>query len=337
MDMYDTQGDSYRELAKRRWLKANGYPVGYDSPGRSKIDNAWVARERGKFKKLILSGIYGQSIKTLSAEAGLSLEDGMDIWNSFIGQMVEVARFRDENIEYGSKTGFAKTILGEKIPLNMKRIWTTANNTVVQNFTAVILATFFYNCIERAINLGINVSSKFVIHDSQTIEFPINKLFHMDLICRKYFRQACRKYFKPDYKFDWDLLLDLMDHMPYSFNIETGEVSVRLWTEKVDYFLDHLSTSYSFNVVSRTNKDNCKGERGRDKFLKQNPGKYHALSISEKFRQNKQTELKLQLTEPLKDIDWWYEPLKPTFDEHVSEFKSLEIPRIEGYTYGCKF
>lgn len=323
-ELYEVAGDAYRELARRSWLVAHGFDPGYDSPGRKEIDEKWVKVQRGKYKTLILSGIYGQSIKTLSANAGLTYEDGKAVWDGFIGQMKTVAKFRDENIEWAKEHHYYKSILGEKIPAVMKRIMTTANNGVVQGFAAILLATFFYNCIERAMSYGIDVTSKMVIHDSQTIEFPINKLFHMDLICRKHFQQACKKYYICNYKYDWDLLLDMKHHMPYSFDINTGEVNINMWTEKVDYLLDHLATSYSFKILNRENYVDQE-EAGMDLIISHCKGHYHSIMNNEAFLQKKKTNVKLQLTEPLKNIDFWSEHLPDTLEEYVHQIKWMQV------------
>lgn len=323
-EMYNTMGDAYMELATRTWLINHGFDPGYDSPGRKEVDKKWVKDRRSKYKTLILSGIYGQSIKTLSSQAGMSYEDGKEVWDGFIGQMKEVAKFRDENIEWAKANHYYHAILGEKIPAVMKRIMTTANNGVVQGFAAILLATFFYNCIERAMDYGIDVTSKMVIHDSQTIEFPINKLFHMDLICRKHFQQACKKYYLCNYKYDWDLLLDMSKHIPYTFDINTGNVELTLWSEKVDYFLDHLSTGYQFKVDSVENFE-VHEEYGMDTILARTRGHYHNILMDESFQQTKQSTVKLHLTEPLKDLDFWSKPLPDSLDEYMHEIKWMEV------------
>ncbi|MCQ2209122.1 MAG: DNA polymerase [Paludibacteraceae bacterium] len=279
------------------------------------------------YKTLILSGIYGQSIKTLSERAGVSFDVGKEIWEGFMGPMKKVTEFRDMNIDYAQRTGYIKTILGEKVPCELDRLFTTANNFAVQGFTAITLAAFFYNCIERAMDFGIDVTSKMVIHDSQTIEFPIGRLFHMDLICKKHFRQACRKYFKADYKFDWDLLLDLMKHMPYELDLTTGIASFTIWSEKVDYLLDHLASSYKFKVIQRDEWEEPHTD-GIDAIIGKCKNKYHTIINNERFRQFKQTNLKIQLTERLKNIDWWYEPLPATFSEYARQIKWLDAPGI---------
>lgn len=324
MEMYETMGDAYMELATRTWLVNHGFDPGYDSPGRKEVDKKWVKVRRGKYKQLILSGIYGQSIKTLSKNAGLTYEDGKEVWDGFIGQMKTVAKFRDENIAWAKEHHYYHSILGEKIPAVMKRIMTTANNGVVQGFAAILLAMFFYNCIERGMDQGIDVTSKMVIHDSQTIEFPIKNLLHMDLICRKHFHQACKKYYICNYKYDWDLLLDMKHHMPYQFNIETGEITVNMWQEKVDYFLDHLAVNYHFNVVERENYYDDE-EAAMDLLLSVNKGHYHSIMNTEAFLQKKKTNLKLQLTEPLKNVDFWSEPLPDTLEEYVHQIKWTQL------------
>lgn len=294
----------------------------FDSPDRAKVDKAWVKEQRSLYKVIILSGIYGRSIKSLSESAGVPYKVGKEIWDGFMGPMKKVTEFRDNNIAYAQKNGYINTILGEKIPCDTERAFTTANNWAVQGFTAVILAAFFYNCVEKALNLGIDTTVSMVIHDSCTISFPINRLFHMDLICKKYFRQACRKYFKPDYKFDWDLLLDLMKHMPYELNLTTGVASFTLWSEKVDYLLDHLATNYKFKVIQR--EDFLEPDKDGAKMLvNTGKNKYHLVMENERFRQLKQTNLKIQLTERLKDIDWWSVPLEPTFLEHITKITEL--------------
>ena len=322
--MYEVGGDAYRELGRRKWLAAHGYPTGMDSPGRKEIDEKWVTNQRGLYKQLILSGIYGQSIDKLSKSAGVSKEIGHEIWDGFMGPMKKVQEFRDENIRYATENGVIRSILGERVATKKSRLYTTANNAAVQGFTAVILACFFFNCIERAMSMGVDTTSKMVIHDSQTIEFPINQLFRMDLICRKHFRQACKKYFYCDYKFDWDLLLDLMKHIPYKFDIETGKAYFTLWTEKVDYLLDHLAESYDFKVTKReTFIDDTPA--GMKVLLKQYKNKYHSIMETENFRQLNQTNLEIQLTSPLKDIEFWTEPLPEKFEDYVSQIKFLDV------------
>jgi len=323
-ELYEEGGDAYRELARRKWLAANGYPTDMDSPGRKEIDENWVTNQRGLYKTLILSGIYGQSIANLSKTAGIPKEVGQEIWEGFMGPMKKVQEFRDENIRYATEHGYIRTILGERVRTKKNKLFTTANNAAVQGFTAVILACFFFNCVERAMDLGIDATSKMVIHDSQTIEFPINQLFKMDLICRKHFRQSCKKYFGCDYKYDWDLLLDLMKHIPYNFNKETGIATFTLWTEKVDYLLDHLSGSYDFKVTKREEFID-KDVTGMSLILKQYRNKYHSIMETENFRQNKQTNLEIQLTSELKDIEFWDEPLPETFSEYVSQLRVLDV------------
>jgi len=330
-DLYQIGGDAYKELAIRRWLASHNLDPSFNSPDRAKVDMKWVKEQRTLYKTIILSGIYGRSIKALSESAGVSYEVGKEIWEGFMGPMKKVTEFRDNNIAYAEKNGYINTILGERIPCDMDNIYTTANNWAVQGFTAVILATFFYNCIEKALSMGIDVTSYMIIHDSQTISFPIKDLFLMDLICRKYFREACKQYFKPDYKFDWDLMFDLMKHIPYQFDLNSSTATFTLWSEKVDYLLDHLAVNYKFKVTQRDEFTEPDTE-GAKLLVSTGKNKYHLVMENERFRQLKQTKLKIQLTEKLKNIDWWDVPLEPTFLEHIKKIKYLDFSKFSGET-----
>lgn len=319
ISLYENGGEVYEELAIQQWLAQ------HNETDRNKVDLQWVKQQRAFFKKIILSGFYDKNIKALAAEAGIPYLKGKAIWDNFIGQMTNVAKFKEENLRYAKEYGFAKTILGEKIPIEKGKERTQSSNYVIQNFTGVILTLFFYNCLEKALAMGIDVSSKMLTHDANIIEFPIKYLLHMDLICRKYLKEACTKYFNVIFEYEWDLMFDLLHHNSYQYNIETETMTLCLWRENVDYFLDHFSTNYTFKILQK------------DKYITQdndNPlafftdvqNKKHRIIESESITQKEQIKLVLKL-DPIKDIDWWQNPLEETLVQHLNRIQILDDPK----------
>jgi hypothetical protein len=257
----------------------------------------------------VLSGLYGQSVKSLSRRLGIPLEDGQQIWDSFIGGMSTVKKFKDDLLEYAAENGRVKTIIGDKISIDKSRAYTSSMNYVIQGFTAVILAAGFYHAVAEAITRGINVSVKGVVHDSSTTEFPIRQCLHMDLHYRKYFRQWIKFHFKPDYKYDLDFLLDLFHHIKYDFDLENGIVNLRMWTGYVDEFLQYFSDGYKFNIEKR---EDIKDEDYQGGLVKDYTHifKTHTYMDGDYWRRISISSLTLKLTEPLKDIDWYYKPFE---------------------------
>lgn len=295
MELYDSGKDAYLELAKL------AFPQHMN-------DKALVKLHRKQCKGIILSGLYGRGIKGLAKALGFSVDDANQVWSSFISKMKVVARFKDELLDFAQKNGRVETILGNRIPVDPERVHTSSMNYVIQGFTAIILAAGFYNSVAEAISRGINVSVKGVVHDSSTCEFPIEKLLHMDLHYRKFFREWIRYWWNPDYKYDLDLLMDYRHHCPYNFNIETGDINVSMWTGYADEFLEYLSQGYSFKVEERKNivQTDYKGGARNDLAGVERTHNYMDDDYS---RCISRTELRLKLQEPLKDIGWYYEPV----------------------------
>lgn len=295
MELYDSGKDAYLELAKL------AFPQHME-------DKALIKLHRKQCKGIILSGLYGRGIKGLAKSLGFSVEDANQVWTSFIGKMRTVARFKDELLDYAEKHGRVRTILGNRIPVDPERVHTSSMNYVIQGFTAVILAAGFYNSVAEAVSRGINVSVKGVVHDSSTCEFPIRQLLHMDLHYRKFFREWIRCWWNPDYKYDLDILQDYRHHCPYHFDLETGTVTISMWTGYAESFLDHFADGYSFRVGSRTDtvlKDYKGGLLNDLASVKRT----HNYMDTDYARRISVTDLTLVLQEPLRDIDWFHRPI----------------------------
>jgi len=308
VELYESGKDAYRELAKM------SYPEHAD-------DKAYIDGARVNCKGIILSGIYGQSIRTLSERIGVPYEEGNHIWQSFIGKMLKVEEYRQAAFDYVMKYGQIQTVLGDRIVANKARAYTSCMNHKIQNFTAVILAYGFYNAIRYAIHYGIDATVKGVIHDACINEFPINKVIHMYLTCEKHFRNHVKQHFIPDYKYDFDLFTDYFFHIPFKYDNDTRIMKVDLWRNEVDYFFDHFSSGYHFKIIDRkdyTKKNNIYSTGGIDNALLL-MNKTHKIMEGEEYLKMERSTIEIELNRPLDDIDWYYQD--PPYGEDLGPLK----------------
>ena len=297
LNIFKQGADFYKELAIKALLKQKNLNDTIEN--RNLLQDNEIMTKRQQQKTEFLQFLYGNNDKT---------------------EYECINQFVVSNKEYAQNNGYIKTFLGEKITADIDRLDTTSTNLVVQSFTAVILASFFYSAIEKANSLGIDCTPKVFVQDSIILEFPIKFLIHIDLICRKYFREACYKYFEVDYAYKWQVMFNLLSHYNYSFNVDTLELSIDMDSRFKTYFLDHFASNYKFKIVSENNRQVI-----QDSYKKMlvSGKKNHAICSLDKIHPATITTLKLQL-EKLEDIGWYSQQLEPTFIEFTNNIKYFE-------------
>lgn len=223
--------------------------------------------QRDKIKKNFLASLYSGNIaNALPSEYGEDLN--------------KIIAFEQELADYAEQTDYLKTKLGEKISTTKDK----ALNTYAQSLTAVLLAAFFENVVSHGRGLGIDITPVFFQHDAIIYQFPIKWFLHIDLLIRKYFRAACKKYFDIDYPYKKQLLLkNWADKYSYDFQLNKMELTLCLPEVGRDYFLSHLAQNYSFRVMSKTGQS-----------------------------------ITIKLIECLPNIDWWFLPFEKSVEEHLN-------------------
>ena len=223
--------------------------------------------QRDRIKKNFLASLYSGNIATA-------------LPSEYDDDLAKIMAFEKELADYAEQTGYLKSKLGEKIPTTKEK----ALNTYAQSLTAVLLAAFFENVVSHGRGLGIDITPVFFQHDAIIYQFPIKWFLHIDLLIRKYFRAACKKYFDIDYPYTKELLLkNWGDKYNYNFHLNKMELTLSLPEIERDYFLSHLAQNYTFNVINKTAQN-----------------------------------IVIKLTECLPNIDWWFIPFEGNVEEHLN-------------------
>lgn len=113
--------------------------------------------------------MYGRGASSLANELGVTVKEAKAMMRQIMDQFPDVERYIDEKASYpATHEGKLDTILGEKIFSYEEehRQRRHGINTVVQGFTAVILAFGFENLIKVGKEQGIRISPISVVHDS---------------------------------------------------------------------------------------------------------------------------------------------------------------------------
>ena len=227
--------------------------------------------QREKIKKTFLACLYSGN---LSKAIPLEYND----------DLIKLTAFEQELQEHAESTGFLKTRLGEVIPTTKEK----ALNAYAQSLTAVLLAAFFENVVSHGRELGIDIAPVFFQHDAIVYQMPIKWLLHVDLLIRKYFRAACKKYFDIDYPYKLKLYINnWLEEVEYKFTLNKLALSLVFHNNEADYCLQNLAQNYTFNIIK--------------KEIQGNDIRYS-----------------IKLTECLPNIDWWFLPFEETVEEHLN-------------------
>ena len=207
--------------------------------------------------------------------------------NALSGEYAEdlnkILAFEKELQEYAETTGFLKSRLGEVIPTTKEK----ALNTYAQSLTAILMATFFQNVINKGRALGIDIAPVFFQHDAIVYQVPIKWLLHADLLIRKYFRAACKKHFEIDYPYKLKLYIsNWQQEVKYSFVLNKLDLTLTFLNNEADYCLQNLAQNYVFNILKEEKLENC-------------------------------TRYSIKLTECLPNIDWWFYKFEDKVEDHL--------------------
>lgn len=231
-------------------------------------NNDIVSRE--KIKKNFLASLY--SGKLTNAFPPEYSED-----------LNKILAFEKDLADYAERTGFLKTRLGEVIPTTKEK----ALNSYAQGLTAVLLAAFFQNVVNKGRSLGFDIAPVFFQHDAIVYQMPIKWLLHVDLLIRKYFRAACKKYFDIDYPYKLKLYINnWLEEVEYKFTLNKLALSLVFHNNEADYCLQNLAQNYTFNIIK-------KEDQGND------------------------IRYSINLTECLPNIDWWFYKFEDKVEDHL--------------------
>lgn len=209
---YEEGKDAYMELAKVTWAKdyaAHNYDDAY-------IKEAY----RPIAKTCLISKIYGRGNAGLAETAEVPIERVAEMEKALFNNWKDVAKYRTHKMNYLIATGEVETYLGDRLTGYPDSAYTTAVNWCNQGNTAIIANEDFENAILAIRNMGIEIWAESIVHDSNTNDIPINKLFECDFAYRRYFRMYCLEKYGIDFKYDLDISKDSCNNMSYKLKLQ---------------------------------------------------------------------------------------------------------------------
>lgn len=132
-----------------------------------------------------------------------------------------VKPFIDDNIEYAKRTGYARTIYGDKISVTPGAENRQGINYVIQNSASVSMISIFFNAIRHSwedYHLPVRLVGN--IHDSLQVSYPVKYIFIMKEIFQKFSREKGFHDLGVDFKYDFELCRKLaaIYHFEYSIS-----------------------------------------------------------------------------------------------------------------------
>lgn len=137
---------------------------------------------RGSFKTVLLGLIYGRGINSIASEIGQTYDETARLVNTVKERSATLYEYIEQKSNYPSEhEWYLDTILGEKIETdNYGGIDRRHGiNTVIQNFSAVILVYGFENLFRHTEEEHVRLAPIAIVHDSITNMFGIENLWEL--------------------------------------------------------------------------------------------------------------------------------------------------------------
>lgn len=239
MDDYNQGKDIYMELAKM-------YKPDMEYEKLKK-------KYRGKCKTLVLAIHYGMSPETLSHQLDMTLEETKNLMQGYFDRYSVAKQMIDESIDYCKKTGYIKTIFGDKLAAKdgKRKANTQGINYKLQNGASVAMTAGFFNMDWACRVLEVPIHPLSIIHDSNQNLTDVVDLFYLDRIYYKFFREYERNYIGVDFKYDLELMKNFKRHTVYDMNFETNEMTLSGPKIDLEYYEDWLATKWKFKCTDK--------------------------------------------------------------------------------------
>ena len=233
IDNFENGKDVYSEFAK------------YVFPD---YDKEQIKEVRFKFKGLYLGLLYGLGVTKLASKLECTIDEARHYQNLLIKRHPKVIEFIEKKKRYAEMHGKIDTVFGDYIPVDRQKYFTAGINYVIQNSTAIILASGFYNSIKHAREQGYYISPKNFVHDSI---WNCVKIKELSGILKSY-EVGFRDYVKNEYGIDYtyDLLIyypNLREHFTLSYNnpFEANKEITEMNVSGSEYALNPFLKKYS--------------------------------------------------------------------------------------------
>ena len=199
-------------------------------------------RWRKRFKTIFLGILYGLGKQNLANQLNCSIDEAENIiqtvYNAYpklreyVNNQQQMPFKKDRFGEYGN----INTFFGDRLHLPEYDLWKKAKtnwekknlearvkrlavNLPIQGGTSTAMSSGFFNDIRVAKESGWNLTSFITVHDSNTSDFPVEKLFEIRPFFDKNFTDFC--YDKTGIK----LLFDILVGVTYQDSAEMKQIS----------------------------------------------------------------------------------------------------------------
>jgi len=162
---------------------------------------------RSDFKVVLLGAMYLRSAKALGESLEKTTQYAQKMMDALWKTYPVAKKFIDDSAnECARNNGRVSTILGDVIQCasyyRPDELMRRGINVKIQNFSAVCLASGFYNLVREADKAGLSIQPLIVVHDSSINYFPIRKLLEIEKFYQKHFTEYLYERFGVRWTFD---------------------------------------------------------------------------------------------------------------------------------------
>lgn len=176
-----------------------------------KLDGKAKKKWRKNFKQIFLGILYGLGRATLASNLNTSEEEAQRIIDAVYKAYPKLREYVSNQQKYPfNHDGCINTFFGDRLQVDEWRFYKNCQNSrekrslesrisrlavnlPIQGGTSAAMSSGFYNDLRVAINEGWNLTSFITVHDSNTCNFPVEKLWDIRSFYDENFTEFCYK------------------------------------------------------------------------------------------------------------------------------------------------
>lgn len=223
-------------------------------------DEKYYWGQRALYKVLLLGKMYGMGVETLAHSAKISIDEAQENSDKLFETLSGVAKYIEEKSNYCiNHKGLVSTVLGDILDVSTDPAdkWGRLGiNQHIQGFSAVALASGFYNIFREAQKKNIYIRPLIVVHDSCINYFPVKQIFEINEFYTIHFTEFLYNQFGIRWEFETEVGSNYYDRALLS-NVDRDTIKLSGTGLSIKGVMDKMDKEgLEYEVVSVTGKKN---------------------------------------------------------------------------------